>query len=240
MKSDLNEIAAQLKTDLSLSEPPVQISYTAEEPTAIAKYAGEVPSGCTYWGAGTAGTFYARLSDHLNCEIGAFVMGVQPDGELKERLFGTVGQMESEGYLAPGEAMSIPRLKNPPAFVCYGPLGTLPYRPDVVVMFVTPSSAMIALETASEGKAHPLDMPVTGRPACSIIPYVINGNAPVALSFGCTGFRTYVDLSEGKVMLAVRGDKLEEFAQRMKKIVSANLAVRLENTRRRELIGKKV
>lgn len=236
MSANMNEISEVLRTGLSLTEPPVQITYLQEEPVGLAEYAGEVPSGCTYWGAGVEKAFYARLADHFNCEIGAFVMGVQPEGELKERLFGTIGKMEDEGYLAKGEANSIPHLKAAPPFVCYGPLGSLPFRPDVVVMFVAPDAAMLGLEGASFGKAHPFPVPVTGRPACSIIPYILQEVQPVAVSFGCTGFRTYVDNAKGKVLMAVRGDSIEEFSNSIVKIASANRLVSEENIERRRRI----
>lgn len=232
----MNEISEILRSGLLLSEPPVQITYLQEEPSGLAEYAGVVPSGCTYWGAGVEKAFYARLADHFNCEIGAFVMGVKPEGELKERLFGTIGKMEEDGYLAKGEASSIPHLKVPPRFVCYGPLGSLPFRPDVVVMFVGPDTAMLGLEGASFGQAHPFPVPVTGRPACSIIPYILQGDQPVAVSFGCTGFRTYVDNAKGKVLMAVRGDSIEEFSNSIVKIASANKLVSEENIERRRRI----
>lgn len=233
MSEEMAEISRLLKAGLGLSESPVQITYTDAEPSAIAELTDAVPSGCTYWGIGADRPFYARLEGHLNCEIGAFVMGVAPEGELKDRLFGTVGWMEGEGYLAQGEAMSIPRRGSAAKFVCYGPLGSLPLRPDVVVMFTDPSAAMVALEGASYGKAHPFSVPVTGRPACAIIPYLMNGSDKVAMSMGCTGFRTYVDLAKGKILFAIRGDGLEEYANTLRKVVAANRSVLEEDANRK-------
>lgn len=237
MAMDTGEIAELLRTGLSLSESPVQISYLKEEPVGIEDYAGEVPSGCTYWGVGTSRPFYARLSGHLNCEIGAFVMGLTPKGALKEKLSNTIGWMEDEGYLAKGEASSIPRLAEAPAFVCYGPLGSVKYRPDVVIMFLEPQAAMLALESAGQGGAHPFHVPVTGRPACSIIPHILNGGEDIAISFGCAGFRTYVDKAAGKVLLAVRGEGLERFSSNLRRTLKANEAVSQENEERKRSIS---
>lgn len=233
MPRNFGEIRDMLVSGLGLSVPPVQITYLQEEPAGVAAYAGEVPSGCTFWGAGVSGAFYAKLDAHYNCEIGAFVMGVRPEGELGRKLGETIGWMEGEGYLEKDEAARIPHLEQAPSFVCYGPLGSLPYPPDVVIMFLEPEQAMVALEGAGMGGAHPFAVPLTGRPACSVIPFIMQGKENAALSLGCTGFRTYVDISKGKVLLAIRGSWLHEFSTRMQVASHANSAVLTEDIERK-------
>lgn len=237
MPMNMGEISDLLRSALALTEPPVQISYLEEEPKDIVSYAGIVPSGCTYWAAGTGGAFYAKIADHYNCEIGAYVLGTKPEGELGSRLIETVGWMEKEGYLEVGEAFSLPRFETAPRFVCYGPLGSMRYKPDAVVMFVEPSAAMLCLESAEKGGAHPFHVPVTGRPACSIIPHILNNKEEVGISFGCSGFRTYVDNAKGKVLFAVRGDGLHDFADRLSRIARANRLVEIRNLERKKEIG---
>ena len=238
MTMTMGEISELLRSTLGLTEPPVQISYLDEEPKDIASYAGTVPSGCTYWSAGTVGAFYARLADHFNCEIGAYVLGTKPEGELGGRLMETVGLMEKEGYLAKGEAFSIPRFETAPRFVCYGPLGSMRYAPDAVVMFVEPSAAMLCLESAEKGGAHPYHVPVTGRPTCSLIPHLLNNGENAGMSFGCSGFRTFVENAKGKVLFAVRGKSLHDFADRLKRTAGANRLTELRNLeKKKEICG---
>ncbi|MBX8636570.1 MAG: DUF169 domain-containing protein [Thermoplasmata archaeon] len=235
MEDDLTELSENLKRDLKLESAPVQISYLNAEPLGIERYPHSVPAGCSFWGIGTQKEIYAPLSAHENCEIGAFVLGIRPSGELGSRLSETLGWMEEKGYLGKGEAAKIPHNSSAPEFVYYGPLGKRDIDPTAVVMFCRPSGAMIALEAASLYGAHPFNVPLTGRPACSVIPFVLSGRAPVAVSMGCSGFRTYVDAAAGNMLIAVRGDIIAEFASSVAKVAAVNVEVcELDAERKKE------
>jgi len=235
MRSAMAELSVNLKSDLKLESAPIQISYLKTEPQGVERYAGSVPASCSFWGIGREREIYATISAHENCEIGAFVLGVKPAAELGTRLTDTLGWMEEKGYLGKGEAARIPHNSSAPEFVYYGPLGKRDIDPTAVVMFCSPSGAMIALEAASLHSSHPFDVPLTGRPACSVIPFVLNGGAPVAMSMGCSGFRTYVDAAAGNVLIAVRGDSIAEFASSVGKVAGVNREVsELDSERKKE------
>jgi uncharacterized protein (DUF169 family) len=225
--NDLRTIAKQLTEDLELDRPPVQVSYLDEAPKGVPAHPGGSPSVCTFFAEGTKGPFYAGLKEHEACEVGAFVLGVAPVGELGGRLMSTVGMMQGAGYLAPGEEAKIPRNPTPPKFVAYGPLGTLAAPPTTVLMFARPRSAMFALEAARG------PVPMNGRPMCAIVP-TLNLGAPVAASMGCIGSRIYSQMGDDRLVVGVRGDHLEAFAQDVRKIRAANRAVGDEDTRRRD------
>jgi uncharacterized protein (DUF169 family) len=226
MSENLSDIARQLTHDLELSSPPVQISYLDHAPTGVPQHPGAAPSVCTFFAEGRSKAFYADLPEHEACEIGAFVLGVPPEGELGQRLMATVGMMQKEGYLAPGEEAKIPRNATPPKFVAYGPLGSLPMPPTDVLLFANPKSAMLAMEASAT------PVPVNGRPMCAVVP-TLHAGAPVAVSIGCVGSRIFTGMGDDQMLVGIRGDRLAEFAQRLRTIRSANAAVGTEDQRRK-------
>jgi uncharacterized protein (DUF169 family) len=226
MAADLRTIASNLTADLELDRAPVQISYLDSPPAGVERHPGGAPSVCTFFAEGQSKPFYAPLTEHEACEIGAFVLGVTPEGELGTRLMSTVGMMQKEGYLAPGEEAKIPRNPRAPKFVAYGPLGSLPSPPTSVLIFARPKSAMFAMEAAGG------PVPMNGRPMCAVVP-TLNHGAPVAVSIGCIGSRIYTQMGDDRMVVGVRGDHLEKFASTVRRIRQANGAVGTENDRRR-------
>ena len=225
MASDLKRISKEIAVDLELDGPPVQITYLDEPPRGVPEHVGAAPSVCTFFSEGRSSAFYAALPAHEACEIGAYVMGIPPAGELGHRLTDTLQFMQGEGYLRPGEEAAIPRNPSPPRYVAYGPLGSLPVFPTSVLIFANPRAAMLAMEAA--GQAAPLN----GRPMCSIIP-VLHQGAPVALSLGCTGSRIYARLRDDQMVVGIRGDWIQEFSRRLRSIRHANEAIAKEDRRR--------
>ncbi|MGI0071053.1 MAG: DUF169 domain-containing protein [Thermoplasmata archaeon] len=231
MGEDLRGIAEQLTRQLELDVPPVQITYLQERPNGVPEHPGGVPSVCTYFAYGTRTPFFAGLPQHEDCEIGAFVLGVPPKGEFGGRLLGTIGSMQKEGYLNPGEEAKVPHNLVAPNFVAYGPLGTLPFDPTGVLMFAPPKGAMLAAEAA--GSAPEVwAVPMNGRPMCAIVP-ILNQGAPTALSLGCTGSRIYTEMGSEKMVVGVRGDHLAAFAKKLDGTVRANEFVRAEDSARK-------
>jgi uncharacterized protein (DUF169 family) len=232
-KAKLVDVSRRLTQDLGLEFPPIQISFLESPPSGLSEHAGKVPSWCTFWAEARAEAFYVSLGGHSDCEIGAYVLGIPLVGATGEKLGKTLAWMQQEGYLVKGEEADIPQLRAPFRYVAYGPLGQVPAPPSVVVIFANPASTMVALEAHQPGMAHPFGVPVTGRPACAVIPTVLQGEAPVAMSLGCSGFRTYVEPGKDKMLLAVRGDYLVRFAEAVHRMKAANDAVQGEMERRK-------
>lgn len=226
MSKEFETLSQQITRDLELKEPPVQVTYLDHAPTGVPKHPGGSPSVCTFFSEGRKSAFYVDLSGHEACEIGAFVLGVAPEGEVGRRLMATVGMMQKEGYLAPGDEAKIPRNDTPPKFVAYGPLGSLPMAPTNVLLFARPKAAMLAMEASSK------QVPVNGRPMCSVVP-TLNHGAPVAVSIGCIGSRIYTQMGDDAMIVGVRGDFLKEFARRVATIKHANSVVADEDARRK-------
>lgn len=220
-------ISRQLTDDLDLTSPPIQVSYLDQPPAGVTAHPGGAPSVCTFFAEGGRAPFFVDLKAHEGCEVGAFVLGIPPKGELGDRLMATIGQMQQEGYLHPGEEARVPHNASAPAFVAYGPLGSLPMPPTNVLLFAKPRSAMLALEAA------PGPAPMNGRPMCAIVP-ILNQGAPVAVSMGCTGSRIYTQMGDDRMVVGIRGDHLEAFAQSLHRIRRANAWVHDEDARRRD------
>jgi uncharacterized protein (DUF169 family) len=224
-------IASQLTKQLDLDLPPVQVSYLDHPPEGIAEHPGGVPSVCTFFAFGAEKPFYAALPKHEECEVGAFVLGVPPAGELGGRLMSTIGKMQSVGYLNPGEEAHVPHNAVAPAYVAYGPLGSLPMAPTGVLLFAKPQSAMLAVEAAGSG-TDAKAVTMNGRPMCAIMP-ILNQGTPVGVSLGCTGSRIYTDIGADKMVVGIRGDHLVRFAEKLDRIVQANAVIRAEDTARK-------
>ncbi len=231
MADDLRAIADRLTLYLALDVPPVQVSYLESVPQGIPEHPGGVPSVCTFFAFGAEKPFYAALPQHEDCEIGAFVLGIPPSGEVGARLMSTIGNLQREGYLNPGEEAQVPHNPTPPKFVAYGPLGSLPMQPTGVLLFANPVAAMLAVEAAGSG-ADAKPVPLNGRPMCAIMP-IMNQGAPVAVSLGCAGSRIYTDLGIDKMVIGVRGDHLARFVEKLGRIVRANAVVVAEDTARK-------
>jgi uncharacterized protein (DUF169 family) len=226
MGEDFRTIAHQLTNDLELSQPPVQVTYLDAPPAGVPEHPGGAPSVCTFFAEARQKSFYVDLQGHAACEIGAFVLGLPPAGELGTRLMGMVGMMQKEGYLAAGEEAKIPRNAVPPKFVAYGPLGSMPMAPTNVLLFAKPKSAMLAMEASGQA------VPVNGRPMCAVVP-TLNHGAPVAVSIGCVGSRVFTQMSDDQMIVGVRGDYLRQFAAKLTTIRHANELVGAENARRK-------
>jgi uncharacterized protein (DUF169 family) len=231
MNEEYRTVADQLTRQLGLERAPVQITYLDEPPKGVRAHPGGVPSVCTFFAFGTQSPFYAGLPQHEDCEIGAFVLGIPPAGAVGGRLMATIGDMQKEGYLNPGEEAKVPHNATAPKYVAYGPLGSLPFPPTGVLLFTNPRGAMLAAEAAGSG-SDSWGVPMNGRPMCAILP-ILNQGAPVALSLGCTGSRIYTDLGVDQMIFGVKGDRLAEFAKKLDRIVRANEFVRVEDSARK-------
>jgi uncharacterized protein (DUF169 family) len=72
---DHTRLADGLRTKLELDTPPIAISFVQAPPPGVPTTEAVVPSACTFWRRAEQGVFYAPASAHLNCAIGAMVMG---------------------------------------------------------------------------------------------------------------------------------------------------------------------
>ena len=223
---DYLSIAHDLSANLGLTSPPIGLSFVGAVPEGIPLLDQEVPSACTFWRKAESQVFYAPAQQHANCPIGMLTMGLSMPDDVRNNLMDAVRLMTSCGYLAMEEAEKIPSIAKEKVGIVYGPLSDMPLEPDLVLLWLTPRQAMLYAEAAGSCRwTESTPTAVLGRPACAALPVAWRQGRP-ALSLGCTGMRTYTDISENRLLGVLTGDKLPEFSEALASTLEANETMR--------------
>jgi uncharacterized protein (DUF169 family) len=99
-------------------------------------------------------------------------------------------------------------------------LAESPLPPDVVLLFVDANQTLILSEATQQVENQ--NAPAMGRPACAIVPQVMN-TGRAALSLGCCGARAYLEvLTDDVAVFAIPGAKLEAYVRRIEALAKAN------------------
>ncbi len=89
-----------------------------------------------------------------------------------------------------------------------------------MLLFVNANQTLILSEAT--GQVENQNAPAMGRPACAVVPQVMN-TGRAALSLGCCGARAYLDiLTDDVAVFAIPGAKLEAYARRIQALAKAN------------------
>jgi uncharacterized protein (DUF169 family) len=210
---------ATLTRLLGLERAPVAVTFCEGEPTGVRKFAGQVPSSCTFWkvAAGEA-PFYTVPSDHYNCPVGSYTHNIPLPKERESELTGVLGFMAQIGYLKMEEVPQIPRWSKTPAAIVYAPLARAPLPPDVVVVAAKARAAMLLNEASiAAGVSSGMTLP---RPTCMAMA-AAHGKG-TTLSLACIGNRVYTDLPDDEIYAMIRGADLGSVVGALGKIASAN------------------
>lgn len=211
-----------LKKDLGLELEPVALRRVEGPPPGVTVMKEELPSACTFWRRAEREVFYAGAQVHLGCPIGAMVMGFDLPPEKNEELMGLVKEMLSIFYIQEEEVARIPKFQKSHRGILYGPLAKFPSEPEVVLLWLTPAQAMILQEATGEiNWSLGTEAGLFGRPACAVLPKSLERNKPT-MSLGCTGMRTFTEIAEDRMLLAVPAGFLSQLEKRLQKTVSAN------------------
>ena len=227
-------IAGVLTGGLELRQAPVAVCFTDSAPPGMSGPTGRAPAGCRFWEDGATTTFITSSADHSMCAIGLYTHnlesseGAQTDLKDALKVFGDLGYVREE------DIPSIPVLQARPKYVVYSPLAETPLPPDVVILFVNANQTLILSEATQQVENH--NPPAMGRPACAVVPQVMN-TGRAALSLGCCGARAYLDALTGDVALfAIPGAKLELYAERIRTLAQANAVLsKFHRIRRRDI-----
>jgi uncharacterized protein (DUF169 family) len=220
------EAANRLTQKLRLDTPPIALSFVDSPPAGIDTFDEEVPSSCAFWRKAESKVFYAPAAKHLNCLIGAMVMGFDLPEAVQPQLGDLVSKMCSLGYIGDNEPSKIPTVKKKSVGIVYGPLAEFPVEPDLILAWLTPSQAMIYNESAGTVQwTASLPQGVFGRPACGALPVALANSQPT-LSMGCMGMRTFTQIAGDRLLSVMPATKLEEFVGALESTVSTNEAMR--------------
>ncbi|MFF0522337.1 DUF169 domain-containing protein [Actinomadura nitritigenes] len=206
-----SETSRRITDVLGLDTPPIALTFADEAPSRIPAPPRAVPSACSFWRDAEKGTFFAAAEHHYNCPIGSMVMGFALPEEVQGNLGEVVTGMCEQNYISQDEPPKIPVVPEQHAGIVYGPLAESTTAPDVVLLWATSRQAMIcneALGAASWLSGSPM---VTGRPGCSALPLALGQGQPV-MSLGCAGMRTFTGIGDDRLLFAIPGGALEQFA----------------------------
>jgi uncharacterized protein (DUF169 family) len=215
-----SRFAAILSESLDLRQPPVAISFTDSIPNGLNGHAGRVSAGCRFWEDAAAATFTTTAADHDMCSIGIYTHNLQTSSRQQIDLEDTLQVLGKLGYVREEDLASIPVLQSQSKYVVYSPLAETPLPPDVVMLFVNANQSLILTEATQQVENQ--NAPAMGRPACAVVPQVMN-TGRAALSLGCCGARAYLDVLTNDVALfAIPGAKLAQYAERIEALAKAN------------------
>lgn len=227
-------ISESLIRSLSLSKPPVAICLTDSIPQGVDNFAGRVAAGCQFWEEATNATFATSAADHGLCAIGVYTHNLSPTANQQTDLRDTLSVFKQLGYVRDEDLPRIPVLRSRPQYAIYSPLSKTPVPPDVVLLLVNANQTLILSEAASQVEAQ--NAPAMGRPACAVVPQVMNSGR-AALSLGCCGARVYVEsLNDNIAIFAIPGAKLDIYDSRIESLSQANSVLsKFHEIRRREI-----
>ena len=232
--TDYHKLSQTLQDSLHLTVAPVAIWFTDDAPAGIDAAPKNTAAGCSFWEKGAQKTFVTTPKDHDACAIGTYTHNLEGTPAHEKDRGDAIAIFAQLGYLPPAELASIPVLQTRSSFVVYGPLSEATSAPAVVMLFVKASQSLIVSEAAfTVDGGTPLAM---GRPACAVVPQVIN-NQRAALSLGCCGARAYLDaLTDDVALFALPGAKLEAYVERLSTLTSANQTLsKFHQIRRRSI-----
>lgn len=215
------QIADSLVSRLRLDGPVIALAFVAEVPPDVPVFEAEVPSACTLWRKAESSVFYAPAEKHFNCPVGAMTMGFPLPDDVQKDLAGVVGKMCDCDYLSPTEAGEIPTVQGQKSGIVYGPLKDFPMEPDLVLMWLKPSQAMLFSEAVGGAAWTSASMSVLGRPACAALPAALAADR-ASFSLGCMGMRTFTEISEDRLLAAVPAGKVDEYLRSLESTVAAN------------------
>lgn len=227
-------IAQILSEALDLRQPPVAICFTESAPEGVGKNTSRVPAGCRFWEDAAHSTFLTTAADHSLCAIGVYTHNLQTSPTQQTDLIDALTVFSDLGYVRKEDLPLIPVLASQPQYVLYAPLAQTPLPPDVVLLFVNANQTLILSEATQQVENQ--NPPAMGRPACAVVPQVMN-NGRAALSLGCCGARAYLDaLTDDAAIFAIPGAKLEAYADRIEALSKANsLLSKFHGIRRRDI-----
>ena len=230
---DNAKLAEELTASLRLTQPPIAVSFSDAAPAGIPDYDGVAPAGCFFWQEAARRTFVTSSKDHAFCAIGIYTHHLaEPGSNYAAELGEALAAMNNLNYVRPSEVAALPVIKEAVRHVIYGPLAAFPLSPAVVILFAHAQQSLILTEAITRID-HGIP-PAMGRPACAMIPRVVNhGNA--AMSLGCCGARAYLDsLTDDIAMWALPGGKIEEYSAEIAGLARANKILTTFHLRRRK------
>jgi uncharacterized protein (DUF169 family) len=218
---DYREIAGSIRQALNSSCPAVAVSFAGERPAKVPIYSGAAPAGCVFWEEGGKSAFATDAAAHSMCAIGIHTHNLaDPPPDFQSELETVLKVLAGMDYVRPEDVAQIPVLNGRPRFVLYGPLEEAQAAPEAVLVFAEARQGLILAEAIQQVDGDV--PPALGRPACAIIPQVVN-TGRAAMSLGCCGARAYLSaLTDDMALWAFPGSRIGEYAGRIVTLAKTN------------------
>jgi uncharacterized protein (DUF169 family) len=219
--------AAALTSALTLTTPPIAITFSDAPPSGVDPYeapmpeptpdgrTGRVPAGCVFWTKAVDRTFTTVAADHGNCSVGSLTHGFATLEEVAGRT--DVATLLESGWVTMEMVPEIPVVTERPTTVTYGPLAQTPVDPDVVLIRVNGKQLMV-LSDALPG------LHISGKPQCHIVA-MAKEQGEVAASVGCMLSRTRTNMPRTEMTCAIPADRLEEVIERVETTAAIDATV---------------
>jgi uncharacterized protein (DUF169 family) len=221
------DLAREIAARLGLANPPIAIAFVEEPPPGVVTSSLQVPAACAFWRRAESEVFYAPAESHYHCPVGAMTMGFEIPPALQQDLEALVGKMCDCGYLLADEPAGIPTVSGRlNRGIVYGPLGSFPMPPDLMLIWITPRQAMLFGEAVGSSRwARREAISLFGRPACAALPAALKQGGPT-LSTGCMGMRTFTEIGEDRLLAVIPGGEIETFYRNLVTTLEVNETMR--------------
>ena len=235
MNENYPALSRELIELLKLERSPIAVSFSQTAPIGIPFHPGQAPAGCRFWQDAQISAFTTSAPDHELCAIGVHTHNLQTSPAQQKDLMDALKVYADLEYVRPEDVAQIPVLRSQPRFVTYARLDQTPQVPDVVILFVCADQTLILSEATQQLENQ--SPPAMGRPACAVIPEVMNSGRP-AMSLGCCGARVYVDsFTEAIAIFALPGVRIGAYVDRIRALAKANSVLKQFHQVRRKEIG---
>ena len=217
--ADWKALADRLTGTLHLTTAPIGIGFTTEAPPGVAAFdapmpspsddgrTGRVPAGCVFWVHAAEKVFTTDAADHGNCSVGSFTHGLRSAEEVAGN--GDVAALVGSGW-APETLLSVlPHVSGRPSHVTYGPVGSFPGDPDVVMIRLNAKQLMVLSD------AEP-NLLIEGKPQCHIIP-LARERQEVAASVGCMLSRVRTGMPSTEMTCVIPAGRLAELVEKLER-----------------------
>ena len=231
--SDYQRQADQLMSSLDLSLQPIAVAFCDVVPDEVPDFDGVAPAGCVFWQEAATHTFATSARDHGLCSIGIHTHNMsEAPASQQDELQASLQAMTGLDYVRKEEVAAIPVMQREVKHAIYGPLANFRVDPEVILLFAHAQQGLIlseAVERVDGGVP-----PAMGRPACAVVPQVLN-HGHAAMSLGCCGARAYLDaLSDSVALWALPGSKLDQYCAQIAVLADANKTLSAFHERRRK------
>ncbi len=204
------ELANRLCELLGLDHPPVAISFREDTPSTDGEAIAMLPAGCCYWALAQEGRLHTKPSDHANCSVGSYTLGLI---DLETAAAGDdTTRLLSSGWVGESDLTNAAHLPFRPQIICYEPLAETS-QPDVVLVRLSPR-ALMTLQGACP------QIRLVTKPQCQIVPLAYAGE--IAVSPGCAMSRARTNLPAGELTCAFPGGALPEIVGRLERSAAAD------------------